>query len=96
MVTLKIDRIGDGLQVRIEGAAPEALGFHAAFSACRQASLWSCPSGACACVDACECEQEGEAVVLRLAPRAGETLSIAGIGECLRYMLDNPGRTANR
>ncbi len=84
MVTLKIDRIGDGLQVRIEGAAPEAL------------SLWSCPSGACACVDACECEQEGEAVVLRLAPRAGETLSIAGIGECLRYMLDNPGRTASR
>jgi hypothetical protein len=94
MVTLKIERVGAGLQVRIEGAVREALGFHDAVSACRQASLWSCPTGECACIGSCECEQDGDAVVLRLAPRPGETLSIAGIGECLHYVLGKPGGAA--
>ena len=78
MDSLKIERDGAGLRVRIEGAAREAQGFEQAVSACRRVSLWSCPSGECARVDSCQCERDGEAVVLRLAPRPGETLSAAG------------------
>ena len=69
MDSLKIERDGAGLRVRIEGAAREAQGFEQAVSACRRVSLWSCPSGECARVDSCQCERDGEAVVLRLAPR---------------------------
>jgi hypothetical protein len=96
MDSLKIERDGAGLRVRIEGAAREAQGFEQAVSACRRVSLWSCPSGECARVDSCQCVRDGEAVVLRLAPRPGETLSAAGIGECLRYMLGKPAAAARR
>lgn len=96
MENLKIERDGNGLRVRIEGAAREAQEFERTVSACRRESLWSCPSGECGRIDACDCERDGDAVVLRLAPRPGEKLSPAGIGECLRYVLGKPGAASAR
>jgi hypothetical protein len=94
MDSLKIERDGAALMVRIEGAAREAHGFEEAVGACRRVSLWACPSGECARIDSCTCERDGDAVVLRLVPRPGEKLSAAGIGECLRYVLGKPGGAA--
>lgn len=92
MDKLTIDRDGSDLVVRIAGPVHDAQGFHDAVKACRRSGLWACPSGECVRIDRCDVEQDGETVVLRLTPPAGETLSVAGINECVRYVVGKPAR----
>lgn len=91
MDSLRIESDGDALIVRVEGAPREAQAFYDTVCECRRRSQWSCPSGECAQIDTCETVRDGDTVVLRLTPRPGESLSAAGVGECLRYVIGTPG-----
>jgi hypothetical protein len=88
--SLEIDREGSDLVVRIAGPMANADGFHDAVKACRRTGVWACPSGECVRIDRCDVQHEGQTVVLRLSPPAGQTLSVAGIRECVRYVATNP------
>lgn len=95
MDTLTIDRDGSDLVVRIPGPVPDAQGFHEAVKACRRTGVWACPSGECVRIERCDVQHDGDSVVLRLTPPSGQTLSAAGIGECVRYVVGRPAsRTA--
>lgn len=76
------------LLVRIDGGTRSEQQIVDAVSACGSRSWWSCPSGECAKVAAWDTRCEQGTIVLTLTPRSGEALSAAGIGECLRYVLD--------
>ncbi|MCL4183478.1 MAG: hypothetical protein KJ011_08530 [Burkholderiaceae bacterium] len=84
-----IDRQGDELLVRIDDAAPEV---YDAVCACKMQSWWSCPSGECAKIAACNTRHDSGTTFLALTPHPGETLSATGIEECLRYVLDEAAR----
>lgn len=90
MDSLKIERDGSDLVVRIVGPVQDAQGFHDAVKACRRTGVWSCPSGECVRIERCDVQHEGDTVVLRLTPPAGQTLSGAGIDECVRYVIAKP------
>lgn len=90
MDSLKIERDGSALVVRIAGPVRNPQGFYNAVKACRRTGVWSCPSGECVRIEGCDVQQDGDAVVLRLTPPAGQTLSAAGIDECVRYVVDRP------
>ncbi len=99
----RMERHGDKLLVHIVDASRTEQGVFERINSCRGASWWSCPSGECAKIGDCETLRDGDATVLTLTPRPGETLSSAGIEECLRYVLAEPaggvppaGTTATR
>ncbi len=75
------------LDVRIENDARTGPQVIEALHSCRTVSWWSCPSGECARIGTCESRHDGEAVVLEMTPREGETLSATGIAECMSYLL---------
>lgn len=75
------------LDVRIENDARTGPQVIEALYACRATSWWSCPSGECARIGTCGSRHDGEAVVLEMTPREGETLSATGIAECMSYLL---------
>lgn len=83
-----IERHGDELLVRIENAGRSEQEVFDTVCACRGQSWWSCPSGECSKIGTCDTRRDGDATVLALAPRPGESLSVTGIEECLRYVLD--------
>ncbi len=83
----RIERHGDELLVRIEGATHSEQEVFDKVCACRGQSWWSCPSGECAKIGDCDTRREGETTVLALRPRPGEALSPTGVEECLRYVL---------
>lgn len=87
---------GDGvrLQVRIENESRSGEQVLEAVHACRSLSWWSCPSGECSKVGNCEAQRDGEAVILLMTPRAGETLSPGGVAECLHYVLGSAAQKA--
>ncbi|HMO44792.1 MAG TPA: hypothetical protein PKB14_02030 [Rubrivivax sp.] len=87
---LKIDRDGSDIVVRIAGPMPDAEGFHDAVKACRRTGVWACPSGECVHIDRCDVQHEGDTIVLRLSPPAGQTLSVSGIDQCVRYVAGKP------
>ncbi|HPP82569.1 MAG: hypothetical protein KIT28_10720 [Rubrivivax sp.] len=91
--SLKIDREGSDLVVRIAGPVPNADGFHDAVRACRRTGVWACPSGECVRIERCDVRHEGDIIVLRLSPPAGQTLSVSGIDECVRYVAGRPAGT---
>jgi hypothetical protein len=69
----------------------EQLGSHAqtvidAMSRCRQ-SAWACPSGECMKIDDMETRTDADGLAVRLKPRPDSELSVAGLGECLKYQL---------
>ncbi|HRP29246.1 MAG TPA: hypothetical protein PLG77_12525 [Burkholderiaceae bacterium] len=90
MSKLRIEHHGSELVVHFHGPQPAVQGFYDAMKECRRTGVWSCPSGECVHVERCEVQRDGDAVVLRLTPPAGETLSAAGIDECMRYVIGKP------
>lgn len=83
----RIERHGNELLVRIEGATRSEQEVFDKVCACRGQSWWSCPSGECAKIGDCDTRRDGDTTVLALRPRPGEALSPAGVEECLRYVL---------
>ncbi|RPH60735.1 MAG: hypothetical protein EHM83_14020 [Burkholderiales bacterium] len=88
-----IERHGDELLVRIESAGRIEQQVFDTVCACRGQSWWSCPSGECSKIGACDTRRDGDATVLALTPRPGESLSVTGLEECLRYVLDEAAGT---
>ena len=93
-MSFRIERHGDELLVRIEGATRDEQGVFEKVCACRSTSWWSCPSGECAKIGNCDTRRVGDVTVLALAPRPGEVLSANGVEECLRYVLAEAGGSA--
>lgn len=92
-MSFTIERRDDALLVRIDNVGRNERDVFDAVSACRGQSWWSCPSGECAKIGACDAQRDGDATLLALTPRPGEALSVAGIEECLRYVLDEAVRS---
>ncbi|HLT26397.1 MAG TPA: hypothetical protein VK047_06840 [Zeimonas sp.] len=86
-MSFRIEGHGARLLVRIENDSHTAQQVLEAVHACRSLSWWSCPSGECARVADCHAHEEGGSTVLTMTSRAGESLSPAGVAECLRYVL---------
>lgn len=63
-----------------------------AIGRCRQ-SAWACTSGECMKIAAMETCGEGDTLAVRLKPRADTALSVASIGECLKYQLPRENST---
>ncbi len=84
-MSFSIEKHGIELLVRIEHASADKV--FETLCSCRSQSWWSCPSGECVHIGAGDTRHEGTATVLALTPRPGETLSVTGIQECLRYVL---------
>lgn len=93
-MSLRIEGNGEQLQVRIENDSHTAQEVLEAVHACRTLSWWSCPSGECARIAGCETRTEDKVIVLTMTARAGEPLSAAGVGECLRYVLGDLAKGA--
>ncbi|MCC6869835.1 MAG: hypothetical protein IT522_13530 [Burkholderiales bacterium] len=93
-MSFSIEKRGDQLLVRIADASREGQGVLDKISTCRGTSWWSCPTGECAKIGDCNTLRDGDATVLALTPRPGETLSPTGIEECLRYVLADPTGSA--
>lgn len=91
MNSLKIERDGSDLVVHIDAPAASVQGVYDAVKDCRRTGVWSCPSGECVHIERCDVQRQGEQVLLRLTPPPGATLSVAGIDECLRYVIGKPG-----
>lgn len=89
-MSFSIERRGDEVLVRIENATLSEQEAFDTVCACRSQSWWSCPSGECAKIGACDTQRDGDAVLLSLSPRPGEALSVPGIEECMRYVLGKP------
>ena len=92
MSSLRIERDGSDLVVHVDVPVHEAQRFQEVIKACRRTGVWSCPSAECVRIDRCDVQQDGDTVVLRLTPPSGATLSIAGVDECVRYMIATPVR----
>lgn len=93
-MSFRIERQGDELLVRIVSATRNEQDVFDRVCACRSTSWWSCPSGECAKIGACDTRRDGDTTVLALTPRPGEALSPAGVEECLRYVLAEASREA--
>src|SRR5690606_23316705 len=87
LVVVPVRRMREDRRVRVGGAT---RGWQEVFDrACagRGQGWWSFPSGECAKIGAGDTRRDGETTVLALTPRPGEALSVAGVEECLRYVL---------
>lgn len=93
-MSFRIEGQGAQLHVRIDNDSQTGQQILEAVHACKALSWWSCPSGECSKIGTCEARQDGEAVVLFMTPRAGETLSPSGVAECLRYVLGAPEKAS--
>lgn len=85
-MNVHIEKVGNGLSVRIEDVAGREHAVLERIRYCRR-TAWACPSGECMNIGTMEERSEAGRVSLNLTPRPGEELSGAGIEECLRYML---------
>lgn len=92
-MSFRIERQGNELLVRIVNATRDEQDVFDRVCACRSTSWWSCPSGECAKIGACDTRRDGNATVLALTPRPGEALSATGVEECLRYVLAEAARS---
>lgn len=68
---------------QLDGHAEEVI---EAMGRCRQ-SAWACPSGECLKIATMETCANGDALAVRLRPLPDAKLSIASLGECLKYQL---------
>lgn len=93
-MSFRIEGQGAQLQVRIDNDSHTGQQVLDAVHACKSLSWWSCPSGECSKIGACESRREHHTVVLTMTPRAGETLSPVGVAECLRYVLGDAEKEA--
>lgn len=87
-MSFQIEQAGERLQVRITGIAGNEQQVLDVVNACKGQSWWSCPSGECAKIGSCDAREDQGVIWLTLAPRTGESFSVAGLTECLRYVLD--------
>jgi hypothetical protein len=74
-VVIRFEQLGDQAQAVID-----------AMGRCRQ-SAWACPSGECMKIADMETSADGDGLAVRLKPRPDAELSVAGLGECLKYQL---------
>ncbi|MCX7155478.1 MAG: hypothetical protein NTW45_03435 [Rhodocyclales bacterium] len=81
-----IEKQGNEVVIRFEKLGSQAEAVIAAMGRCRQ-SAWACPSGECMKIAGMETSGDGDALAVRLKPRSDSELSIAGLGECLKYQL---------
>lgn len=68
---------------QIEGQAQSVID---AIGRCR-ARASACPAAECMKIDGMEPCGEGDALAIRLKPRADSNLDVASLGECLKYHL---------
>lgn len=83
----RIEQQGAGISIRIDDVRGQEQALLEAIRQCRKQSAWACPSGECANIGSMDERAEDGSVLITLAPRAGATLDLRGIEECLRYTL---------
>ena len=81
-----IEKQGKEVVIRYEQLGDQAQAVTAAMGRCRQ-SAWACPSGECMKIAGMETCADGEALVVTMKPRPDAELSVASLGECLKYQL---------
>jgi len=81
-----IEQQGKDVVIRFEKLGNQAEAVVAAMGRCRQ-SAWACPSGECMKIASMETSGDGEALAVKLKPRGDSELSVASLGECLKYQL---------
>lgn len=72
--------------IRFEQLDGQAQAVIDAIGRCRQ-SAWACPSGECMKIAMMETSADGDGLAVRLKPRSDSELSVASLGECLKYQL---------
>lgn len=70
--------------IRFEQLGGQAQAVIDAMGRCRQ-SAWACSSGECMKIADMETCADGNVLAVRLKPRPDAELSVAGLGECLKY-----------
>lgn len=81
-----IEQRGDEVVISFDQLDGQPQAMIEAIGRCRQ-SAWACPTGECMKIADMQTCAEGDAVALRLKPRPDTTLSVASLGECLKYQL---------
>lgn len=74
-VVIRFEQLGGDAQLVID-----------AIGRCRE-SAWACPSGECMKIAHMETAADGDGLAVRLRPRSDSELSVASLGECLKYQL---------
>ena len=77
---------GDEIVISFEDLDGQAQAVIDAIARCR-ASAWACPSAECTKIGTMETCAEGDVLAVRLKPREQSVLSVANLGECLKYQL---------
>jgi hypothetical protein len=85
-VKYHIEKQETGVVIRFEQLGGQAQAVIEAISRCRQ-SAWACPSGECMKIAQMETHAEGDVLAVSLKPRLDAELSMASLGECLKYQL---------
>lgn len=77
---------GDDVVIGFEQLEGQAQTVIDAIVRCR-AKASACPAGVCVKIGGMEPCGEGDALAIRLKPRADSNLDVASLGECLKYHL---------
>lgn len=81
-----IAKQGDEVVISFEQLEGQAQAVIDAIGRCR-AGARACPSAECSKIGGMEACAQGDAFALRLKPRDASKLSVASLGECLKYHL---------
>ena len=81
-----IEKQGDEVVISFDQQDEQAQVMIEAIGRCRQ-SAWACSSGECMKIADMETCTHGDELAVRLKPRGKSALSVAGVGECLKYQL---------
>jgi len=81
-----IEKQGNEVVIRFDALDAQAQETIDAIGRCRQ-SARTCSSGECMKIADMETCAEGGALAVRLKPRPDAALSVASLGECLKYQL---------
>lgn len=86
-----IEKQGREIVIRFEQLDGQAEAVIEAIGRCRK-SAWACPSGECTRIALMETCVDGDGLAVSLKPQPDGDLSIASIGECLKYQLPKETR----
>jgi hypothetical protein len=81
-----IESQGRDVVISFRQIGGEAQAVIDAIGRCRQGAA-NCPSGECMKIAGMETSVYGDELAVRLSPRDEAALSVAGLGECLKYQL---------
>lgn len=81
-----IARHGEEVVISFEQLDGQAQSVIDAIGRCRVGAA-ACPAAECTKIDGMETCGEGDALAIRLKPRADSQLNVASLGECLKYHL---------